>query len=690
MSLSDTEIQQLENLEGSLNQFLGDLLESQGIVSAELKELVGNIQALTIATVKTYDNGDSDTKTKIDKSGLLSDRKDKSGNVIGKQFNVGKLFGLAKDLNQDLNVEQRAESLTEKLKSIVTELDVTQEAIDEGQKVNDSRKGSNPSPDASLAVPIAPIYSAVDENLGDLGKQVVIAMQLAIRSGITRIPTGRENAQLAQKAYESNFAAGAFDRDPDHIKKIMAAAQKLNNFERGVEGAPEPTQEDFDAIKSGFATALEKTQEIKEKLDPRLNLDSFLENLNKLKALLDKLEPPKADPAPSKPGVGNKKAKNYEALRHEDQKAYEESLKNLFGEDWNAEVERFFKALMSAYGQSFTYPQHANEDYKNQILKLANTLKPEDGFESKTGQPITFTLSGQGDNSFIHKFAIDHSKIEFTDGNQTFGPLDAYNMALLASMDKDMLKDGIDLKGTRYERTLLALAVEKVNKMLPKDQQLKIKSGKTWLRGKDKKAEKDWEEKEPEITQPYEKRTEEADPKKEGGPADPKKEGGPADSMKVTRNDTVAPEQDQENPDTGDSVCPENPDQGGTGPHPTKGTQAGNESRSNAITPEIAELISERYGYSDASMSEEEISQHWDAFAPKLQKEYINERYSKLGSSLSDDIKQELLDTFQRQVNFKLTDRELGIIWENLNEHSREGLKQDASQSQNKPKPEAP
>lgn len=133
-------------------------------------------------------------------------------------------------------------------------------------------------------------------------------------------------------------------------------------------------------------------------------------------------------------------------------------LRELYGaEGFNEHMERFYKAWMKGLGNEFYINK---EDFTKEYIDLSTSmiekLSPLDGFENlKEGAPIPFmTETG----SIIN---VTNNEISLAKGQSNTESL--FEMAFLASRDKDFMTNGMTLEGSPQERAKLQAALEHIN-----------------------------------------------------------------------------------------------------------------------------------------------------------------------------------------------------------------------------------
>lgn len=170
---------------------------------------------------------------------------------------------------------------------------------------------------------------------------------------------------------------------------------------------------------------------------------------------------PKTEKAPGKPidistFRNDDKFKHlYEGLKPEDELA-----------KW---LDQFLAGLVAAYGVN-NINKHILLD-KAVVQNFAKRYELIGDIKNlKEGSSVTFA-----DRENDHRFKVSADTIAFEDSNAIFSAQDAYDMVLLASLNRNMVRNGIELQGTPQQKMLLRLAIEHVNQTLPIDQQIRIK-----------------------------------------------------------------------------------------------------------------------------------------------------------------------------------------------------------------------
>lgn len=170
---------------------------------------------------------------------------------------------------------------------------------------------------------------------------------------------------------------------------------------------------------------------------------------------------PKTEKAPGKPidistFRSNDKFKHlYEGLKPEDELA-----------KW---LDQFLAGLVAAYGVK-NINKHILLD-KEAVQNFAKRYELIDDIKNlKEGGSVTFA-----DRENDHRFEVSADTIAFEDSNAIFSAQDAYDMVLLASLNRNMVRKGIELQGTPQQKMLLRLAIEYVNESLPADMKLRIR-----------------------------------------------------------------------------------------------------------------------------------------------------------------------------------------------------------------------
>lgn len=157
------------------------------------------------------------------------------------------------------------------------------------------------------------------------------------------------------------------------------------------------------------------------------------------------------------------------------------------------EIEQFIRALKAAFGPDLDFPKLQQEQLNQYISNLAERFTVTTDLDTHVaGTPVRF--QGQGANPASY----DVTKDTITVAGGNFGPRQAKEMVALAALDKSMLKDGVDLTGNEYERSLIVLAIQEYNKENP-HAKLDINNGSTKRKagmginlGVDGTAKKDW------------------------------------------------------------------------------------------------------------------------------------------------------------------------------------------------------
>lgn len=152
-------------------------------------------------------------------------------------------------------------------------------------------------------------------------------------------------------------------------------------------------------------------------------------------------------------------------------------------------LDQFLAGITAAYGA---------DNLNKKILQDRKTIHSiarryalvGDMADLKNGGKVVFD-----DRESDDRFEISANSISFSDASDmedNFTPQDAYDMAILASLNRDMVKKGVTLNGSDKQKMLLRLAVEHVNKTLPEGQKIKINEKAGIHPFAHRKAEKEW------------------------------------------------------------------------------------------------------------------------------------------------------------------------------------------------------
>ncbi len=506
--VDETHIANVSSLEEKLNKPIGEILESYGAVSPELKETVGRIQALTIATVKAYDAGDDEFKKAIEESGFVKD----AFRGDGKEFNASALFGISRNSGDFDTIEEKAIAIEETLKARVTSLGVTEELIAEGIAINATRGGVNQDPAVSLATPITPIYSALDSDLAAASKAIT-AIHLGIRSGLGRIQIGKPDVAAATKAKASNFNGKIFENDPAHIKRMLRSGARLNAFELGEENALPPLPEDIINLQDGIQKAHQDLFKISEKLEGKVDIGGLVDDTGRywlatrdwvgqtpaaekrksasstagIHAGGDTEAPDEAKAADAEPAsepladplalaeeklaeLQKKKAKKEKPAPEDGAESARKASASAFKpdtagdtetDDLDEEIEKatrerdFLQALINAIGKDNISNNLTLSMNDGSVAWLANNLRI---IEAKDGE-ATFMARGDG-----YSFKVTPTAVEHIDTDNDLSAQEALQFAKIASLNQDMINRGVTITGSADEKAMLKLAIDEINK----------------------------------------------------------------------------------------------------------------------------------------------------------------------------------------------------------------------------------
>lgn len=465
----------ISDLETKLNQPIGEILESYGIVSTAIKDEVGHIQAVTIAVARHYDSLDDEAKaafaeTKFNDSvPVLKPKR----NGDGMEFNDAIIFTIADELKgQNISAEEKATFINTKLGEALDGFGISPEQRAEAEKIVASREGSNPDPALSTATPITPIYKAIDRTFGQSGN-ILSAIHLALRSGAARVPAGLQDEAAAERAFKTNFANGPFERDPQYIKDMLAAGAVINAYERGAEDAPVPTKDEIEVIAKGFETAKNELNELAEKQTIGADFSALLKDIEDYQAKLESLrenewkafweqQERKQARAAAVPGIvigapeGTDGGEDTDPANEADDLAEPDEnaipLSELLKESY---YSNFYGALKTAVGEfnvneKIIESMHSRGEFK----WLADTLVSQ---QKNDKNQVVFTgLQG-------HKFIATADKIQHIDNDDNFSPEEALQYAMIAFSNKRMCKEGITITGSPHEQAMILAAVRALN-----------------------------------------------------------------------------------------------------------------------------------------------------------------------------------------------------------------------------------
>jgi hypothetical protein len=123
-----------------------------------------------------------------------------------------------------------------------------------------------------------------------------------------------------------------------------------------------------------------------------------------------------------------------------------------FVRDMDERRKAFFLQLRKAF----------EEDLNRDVLDKTEIFEHLfQNFKAFDGQPMVFRSETTG-----NKYNVTRDAITYEDADGTFTFADAYEMAKLASLDKDMQRKGVTLQGSRWQKQLLQQAIKEVNKEL--------------------------------------------------------------------------------------------------------------------------------------------------------------------------------------------------------------------------------
>lgn len=474
----------IAELETRLNQPIGEILESYGIVSKNIKDHVGDIQAATLAIVRHYDSLDDEAKAELRELNFNGNiplfKPKRSGD--GVEFNDAIIFDIAAQVSDKAtSAEEKALLITQEMHDALADLGISQEKREEAEKIVASRQGTNPDPALSSATPITPIYKAIDKTFGQSGN-ILSAIHIALRSGVTRIPTGLQNVATAELAYKTNFANGPFERDPDYIKEMITAGTAINAYERDNRNTPAPTQQDVALIMQGIGIAKKELSELAEKQTIGADFSALLKDIADYEAEVTLLQEKewqnfwtqqlqKQAEARPKPGIivgdPNKATDDGEAEDGQGSEDDDAAFKRLLDEEMakrdlppsnaldDEYYKQFYTALTTAIGQD------------NAAEKNIELMKQRGEFKWLADTLVKHQLDDQNQVVFTglqgHNFIVTPNKIEHVDNNDDFSPEEALQYALIAISNENMCSKGITITGTPQEQAMILAAIKAMN-----------------------------------------------------------------------------------------------------------------------------------------------------------------------------------------------------------------------------------
>lgn len=415
-------LQQLEALENALNNPIGELLESAGAVSTELKGLVGNIQARSIAVIRKFEAASDEEKQKFIDAGLI--KKNKYDEDV---FNDGIIFGLANNYSGDDNLEDKAKFILGKLSEKVKDF-VTDDEVAAGQAENDTREGVHKG-----AISTSIIYKALDDDLKDAAN-IIIAAHAAIRSGYTRLATGRQNPELAKKF----FIPFDEEKDDPYIFALKKPTDTLKKIELGELEPSELKPEDIEKIQVGLSTASEKLKKVQANLNGKADLSNLLKMLEDYSAAGTGLWAGFVAQYKQKPSIT--------AVKSDD------TDENTQKVEIPQNLDPFMKAFANATGTTF---ENDTAVKNGSLAWFASALDIEE-----QDKKSIFTDKNGG-----YRFVMTVDRIEHIDTDGKLSPQEAMQWIIAASKNNNMMKNGINIDGNPADRAMLLMAYEELKKI---------------------------------------------------------------------------------------------------------------------------------------------------------------------------------------------------------------------------------
>ena len=256
----------IENIK-FLNEDAGTLLKETGIMSEELVDLQGKIQAVALAVAESYQDGNEEKRTALEDAGLIvDDRGD------GKKFNDAKITRAADAISGSASLEAKAQAILARITQNATAHGITPDQIAAAEITVNSKKGNN-RPGLPFVPPANRITAVISEDIAEI-RDAILPLQAFLRSNLLEVASNRDLG-LDREKFKFNIPIIG----KDSVKEVIAAGKRIS--EAYEENTP-PEWADLMKVRKGLDIALEDLRKIDEKIGDTANLSPLISRIEKL------------------------------------------------------------------------------------------------------------------------------------------------------------------------------------------------------------------------------------------------------------------------------------------------------------------------------------------------------------------------------------------------------------------------
>lgn len=153
------------------------------------------------------------------------------------------------------------------------------------------------------------------------------------------------------------------------------------------------------------------------------------------------------------------------------------------------------RLIQKALKQAFEYEPESTPEESQRIDFICSHLDVEEDLEHiEPHAPVLFK-----DKRSQQPIRANTDKITYEGERNKYGGELAHEMGILAAENAHMYGHEVSLSGNRYERTLLQLAIKKVNETLPAERQITVSNPVIMM---DRKAKRNWKAYEKTLSTP--------------------------------------------------------------------------------------------------------------------------------------------------------------------------------------------